>query len=321
MKQTALVWIGLYLGIAWGFSQFSFTELSISEARKVAQQEKKFLVVYVNNTGCYPCQQVESTTFSTSGLSYFDSAAAMLIQADLNADTENEIQSVTRVTSVPSVVILYPNGSLYVTLSGVHDIRNYLNLQMSTLSFDYAYYVQKSETEAAIRDLVKAYKAGKRDSEFLQELLNQLVTARDNYTLYDYKFDVSMAAILGEYFSSASPEQVFSTERGYNFWRDHETKILSPRSGYLLKNIDSFYTQYGAEVNTKITSLLKDELYNLGSGNDAYGLRMLETYIRNVITSPALKKEFAGYFKRIRREMKKNRIDSYFWSGYSSPVF
>lgn len=317
MKRLTLALVGLYMGTACGFSQFSFTSLSVSEAMKAAQEEKKFLVVYFNNAGCYPCQQAESTTFSASGLPSFDSETMMIVQADLNEQTFNEMKSITEVTSIPSAVILYPNGDLYSTLNGTYDIENYLDSYMSSLSYDYEYYVQKSETEAAVRSMVKEYKAGKRGADFLQELLNQLAAARDNYYLYDYEFDVYTSDIISEYFSSVTPEQVFSTEKGFYFWKDNETKILSPRSEYLLKNMDSFYLKYGSEVSTKIKSLLKTELYNLGSSKDNYGLGILENHILSVTTSPVLKEEFAGYFKRIKKEMKKDNIDYYFWNDYS----
>lgn len=313
MNRFSLAAIGILMASSAFAQTVELTNLSVGDALKKAKEEKKFLVVYLYNQGCYPCTKMENEALSSSALYSFDKENTMIVKAELTEESFNVLKPIAEINSVPSAVVLYPNGDLYSSLYGT-DIKDYLNSYLSSLSSDYDYYLAKSAVEEDLKKMVSEYKSGKRDKDFLLALLEKLDVAENTYYLYSYDFDIYDYDIIEEYFNKVTPEELFANEQGFQFYESNETKILSPRSEYMLKNMDEMYLKHGSEATAKVKSLLKTELYTLASAQDNYGLTLLEGHIMKVVVSDLLKKEFAGYFKRIKTEMKKNNLDYSFWN-------
>lgn len=92
---------------AWAHSAV-FSNFSVNEAKQLAQQNSKFLLIDFTASWCPPCQKMESTTWSDNAVQSWIKENAIAIQVDV--DKEDKTASAFRVTGMPTLVLFTPQS-------------------------------------------------------------------------------------------------------------------------------------------------------------------------------------------------------------------
>ena len=108
------------------FSGQIWTE-SLDEAKKLAIQNNKFIIIDFNASWCSPCRQMESDFWYNSK---FTSTLDKFIIVSVNIDFNKNIANYYGVTSIPNVKIIDVNGNL------IHEFLGYINAEKTNLELE-----------------------------------------------------------------------------------------------------------------------------------------------------------------------------------------
>lgn len=314
MKQIALMAIAIPLMMAASFAQApTWSNLTIDQAVAKAKNEGKFLMLFVTSDCCAPCVNIEKQVFYSENFYGWDDQTMIAVKVQPDTSLFRTNSYLQGLYSIPAAILIYPDGELYSNVTDV-SLKEYLGSYVTSFVSDYDYHLRTASVKNRLSQLSNEYLSGKRDVNFLQTLLTEFKDAENNYYIYDYEYGIYLSTIADDYFRAVTPDVLFSTEQGFRLYYDYEQKITSPRTEYIMSNMDNMYLKYGSDVTTKLRTLLKTELYNMGVSKDSYGIGLLEKTILPKLKDKTIKTEFSGFFKRIKDEMKKDNVDYYYWN-------
>jgi thioredoxin-related protein len=268
-----------------------------NQIKSKAQAENKYILLDAFTTWCVPCREMSLKTFTNEnvGNTINEKFVSIKVQMDQTANDNDiiknwysfarEVDSLYKITAYPTILYFSSEGNLVFRSVG---FRNADDLVKESLNAINKYN--------DFRNKYEIYKAGRKDSAFVFDLIKKANQSEQKKTAYN---------IAQEYINSLSPNEVFekdnllllqqytnsSMDRGFNICRTESRKVNNVlgdqaaerivRKVIIIEEIKPFIANNKTVDWDKVENQLKQKKYGLLGDEGYFGELMIYSLMHN----------------------------------------
>lgn len=199
-------------------AQTNFRNLTIDEAVKVAEKERKLIFIDFYTDWCGPCRTMANNVFPKKEVGNYMNEKFVSIK--LNAEKEGKNDAAFyKVTAYPTFLVLDTQKKILADIKGSmsgEDLISKLNSQLNP--------------EMSVNKMKERYEAGERTPDLINNYVYSYLENKDEQTGFK---------ILNDYFDSLTDKERKSAENYFIFGR-YTLDLTDPKAQFLVKNCKKF---------------------------------------------------------------------------------
>ena len=219
-----------------------FADASWNKLLQQAEKEDKLIFLDAYTTWCGPCKMMVRDVFPDKALGKYYNEHFINVQLDMESEEGRPVAARYAVRAFPSLLFISGKGEVVHQVIGYHDADQLLEVGEMAL-----------DPLGSLAGLMKRYRAGERDSDFLLKLAMAHSNAMDG----------KHGEILEAYFET---QDDWATPENMGLIFSLTDDIDSPLFEYIANNRDDFELMFGkSEVVSKLQQIVNQTLYQNGS--------------------------------------------------------
>jgi len=223
------------------FSQgIDFQEQTLQEALTQAKLEGKEVFIDGFATWCGPCKLMDASTFKDKKVGDLFNKSFVSIKLDMEKEEGLDVAKRFRVKAFPTFIFLNPQGEVLHKAAGYFEADDFLALAAVS-----------QDADNRLGSLERKFRAGNRDIELLDDLLDQ-------------QFDLLDPHYMMVAHAKAELEENWDTDEMRSFIFKYTNSASSPLFAYLVEHKNEFYDQFGEGATFgKIEKLVRDRSFEI----------------------------------------------------------
>src|SRR3990172_7641161 len=289
MKKSLIATI-VIIGMAKGaFSQnrsIRFQDKSFNEAQELAKKENKLIFIDFYTTWCGPCKKMEKEVFPNNSVADFFNKNFINLRRDAEKGEGIKLATKYEIQVYPTLLFVSADGAMAHQACGFRDPEHFVELGALAL-----------DPEKRLAKSYNAYLGGRKDPQFLAELINSMKSACG-----------PVGKITSDYLGGQKEADLFS-KANWELFNRNVFDLDSREFKFVRKNQKKFSALYGdSVVNKKISEIYLKKVQDIAKD-----------------TAKDKEKEFSDLKAEIRKtnlsqkDLLLARADLNFYNNLSAP--
>lgn len=248
-KQIALFFsLSVFTSVAFAGGIEFERDKTFAQLLAEAKKQNKLIFMDCYTTWCGPCKRLAAVVFPDSALGEYYNANFINTKFDMEKGEGIELANKYAIRAYPTLLWLDGDGNVKHKLVGGTDAAGLIAQGQKALD----------PTPGILTGYKKQYNEGNREVGFMNDFLNAMNNAAENYDAY-----------FKEYLEKVTEKDLADkkhTQTIFNLTKD----IKSPGVAYISKNKEYYINTYGAEVvNKKVNQIAAKAVTDAYKSNDA----------------------------------------------------
>jgi thiol-disulfide isomerase/thioredoxin len=263
MKVTAMISVLLFSVFTFSAtaSDIDFINNDFTKALKKAQNEGKMIFVDAYASWCGPCKYMSANVFTDDEVAALYNTNFINLKLDVESSEGESFQKDYPIDAMPTFYVIDKKGKVVKKKVGAMNKEEFLK---------FGHAILEPEKTDFFR-LTKEYEQGRRDKEFLYELIEATMDEGKDAT-----------SLIDEYFSGMAADALLETEPFVLFYAS-ELGFSSALVDYFGNNYDEMLDLYGEYAQEKLIDIINFELDKAVDAMDKSYLGKIYAYVKKAI--------------------------------------